>query len=146
LNLNELYTEVIKEHNLSHHNKHHLEHANIEMPGKNPSCGDEITLYLKVENGIITDGSYTGVGCAISQASVSIMIDQIRGKTVEEASELSELFLNMIRKSPLTDEELEKLDEAVALSNIANMPARVKCATMPWHTLQTAIEASKDSK
>ena len=146
MNLNELYTEVIKEHNLSHHNKHHLEHANIEMPGKNPSCGDEITLYLKVENGIITDGSYTGVGCAISQASVSIMIDQIRGKTVEEASELSELFLNMIRKSPLTDEELEKLDEAVALSNIANMPARVKCATMPWHTLQTAIEASKDSK
>ena len=146
MNLNELYTEVIKEHNLSHHNKHHLEHANIEMPGKNPSCGDEITLYLKVENGIITNGSYTGVGCAISQASVSIMIDQIRGKTVEEASELSELFLNMIRKSPLTDEELEKLDEAVALSNIANMPARVKCATMPWHTLQTAIEASKDSK
>jgi len=146
LNLNELYTEVIKEHNLSHHNKHHLKHANIEMPGKNPSCGDEITLYLKVENGIITNGSYTGVGCAISQASVSIMIDQIRGKTVEEARELSELFLNMIRKSPLTDEELEKLDEAVALSNIANMPARVKCATMPWHTLQTAIEASKDSK
>lgn len=141
MKLNELYTEVIKDHNLSNHNKHKLEHANMEMPGKNPSCGDEITLYLQVENGIIVDGSYTGVSCAISQASVSIMIDQIRGKTVEEAKELSRLFLNMIRKSPLTEEELEKLDEAVALANIANMPARVKCATMPWHTLETAIEA-----
>lgn len=141
MDLNELYTEVIKDHNLSKHNKHSLEHANVEMPGKNPSCGDEITLYLQVENGIITDGSYTGVGCAISQASVSIMIDLIRGKTVEEARELTNLFLNMIRKEPMTEQELEKLDEAVALSNIANMPARVKCATMPWHTLQAAIEA-----
>lgn len=143
MNLNELYTEVIKDHNLSKHNKHHLDHANVEMPGKNPSCGDEITLYLKVENGIIVDGSYTGAGCAISQASVSIMIDQIRGKTVEEAKELTNLFLNMIRKFPLTEEEIKKLDEAAALANIANMPARVKCATMPWHTLQAAIEESK---
>jgi nitrogen fixation NifU-like protein len=143
MNLNELYTEVIKDHNLSNHNKHTLEKANLEMPGKNPSCGDEITLYLQVENDIILDGSYTGVGCAISQASVSIMLDEVRGKTVDEAKELAQLFLSMIRKNPLTDEELEKLEDAVAFANIANMPARVKCATMPWHTLQTAIEAAE---
>ena len=141
MNVNDLYTEIIKDHNMSNHNKHTLDNANLEMPGKNPSCGDEITLHLQVEKGIILEGSYTGSGCAISQASVSIMLDQVRGKTVEEAKELSSLFLNMIRKSPLTEEDLEKLEDAVAFFNISNMPARVKCATMPWHTLLTAIEA-----
>lgn len=140
MNLNELYSQAIKDHNLSHHNKHALENASLEMPGRNPSCGDEITLFIKLEDGVIADASFTGVGCAISQASVSIMIDQVRGKTPQEAKELCQLFLRMIRHSPLTEEELEKLDEAVALSNVSNMPARVKCATMPWHTLEAAID------
>ena len=143
MNLNELYSQAIKDHNLSHHNKHALENASLEMPGRNPSCGDEITLFLKLEDGIIADASFTGVGCAISQASVSIMIDLVKGKTPQEAKELCELFLRMIRHSPLTEEELEKLDEAVALSNVSNMPARVKCATMPWHTLEVALDKSK---
>lgn len=140
MNLNELYSQAIKDHNLSHHNKHALEDASLEMPGRNPSCGDEITLFIKLEDGIIADASFTGVGCAISQASVSIMIDLVRGKTPQEAKELCQLFLRMIRHSPLTEEELEKLDEAAALSNVSNMPARVKCATMPWHTLEAAID------
>lgn len=140
MNLNELYSQAIKDHNLSHHNKHALEDASLEMPGRNPSCGDEITLFIKLEDGIIADASFTGVGCAISQASVSIMIDQVRGKTPQEAKELCQLFLRMIRHFPLTEEELEKLDEAAALSNVSNMPARVKCATMPWHTLEAAID------
>ena len=142
MNLNELYSQAIKDHNLSHHNKHTLENASLEMPGRNPSCGDEITLFLKLENGIIADASFTGIGCAISQASVSIMIDQVRGKTPQEAKELCHLFLSMIRNSPLTTEELEKLDEAFAFSNVSNMPARVKCATMPWHTLEAAIDTT----
>ncbi len=140
MNLNELYSQAIKDHNLSHHNKHALEDASLEMPGRNPSCGDEITLFIKLKDGIIADASFTGVGCAISQASVSIMIDLVRGKTPQEAKELCQLFLRMIRHSPLTEEELEKLDEAAALSNVSNMPARVKCATMPWHTLEAAID------
>lgn len=143
MNLNELYSQSIKDHNLSQHNKYPLENATVILPGKNPSCGDEITLYLNIEDGIIVDASFTGIGCAISQASVSIMIDQIRDKKVSEAKELSDLFLNMIRNTPLTEDELEKLDEAVALSNISTMPARVKCATMPWHTLATAIRDEK---
>lgn len=143
MDLNELYSQVIRDHNLSRHNKHALESASVAMPGKNPSCGDEIELFLKLKDGVIEDASYTGSGCAISQASVSIMIDQVRGKTPEEARALCGLFLNMIRRVPLSAEELEKLDEAAALAGVSNMPARVKCATMPWHTLEAALGAAK---
>lgn len=143
MNLNELYSQVIKDHNLSHHNKHALENASVAMPGKNPSCGDEIELFLKLNNGVIEDASYTGIGCAISQASVSIMIDQVLGKTPEEARALCHLFLNMIHHVPLSEEELKKLDEASALMGVSNMPARVKCATMPWHTLEAALDVAK---
>ncbi len=142
MELSELYSQVIKDHNLSHHNKHPLEEASVAVPGKNPSCGDEIELFLKVKDGVIKDASYTGVGCAISQASVSIMIDLVRGKTPKEARELCRLFLGMIRRDPLTPEELKRLDEAAALSGISGMPARVKCATMPWHTMEAALDAA----
>ena len=141
LGLEEVYSQVIKDHNLSHHNRHSLEGASFAMPGKNPSCGDEIELFLKLENGLIQDASYTGVGCAISQASVSIMIDLVRGKTPQEAKELCRLFLGMIRREPLSQKELEQLEEAAALAGVSTMPARVKCATMPWHTLEAALEA-----
>lgn len=140
MELNELYSQVIKDHNLSRHNKHPLEHPSLVLPGRNPSCGDEIDLALEVSDGRIVDASYTGSGCAISQASVSIMIDLIRGKTLAEADDLCRIFLNMIRREPLTDDEQAKLEEAVALMNVSNMPARVKCATMPWHTLEAALE------
>lgn len=144
MGLEDLYSQVIKDHNLSHHNKHPLEKYSVTMPGKNSSCGDEIELFLKLEDGLITDASYTGIGCAISQASVSIMIDQVRGKTLQQAKELCGLFLGMIRREPLSEEDKEKLDEAVALMGVSNMPARVKCATMPWHTLEAAIKAHED--
>ncbi len=139
MNLNELYGQVIRDHNLSRHNRHALEDASAVMPGRNPSCGDEIELFLKIRDGVIEDAAYTGVGCAISQASVSIMIDLVRGKTKEEADALSRLLLSMIRREQLSDEELERLEEAAALMGVSNMPARVKCATMPWHTLQAAL-------
>lgn len=135
MDLKELYSDIIKEHSLSGHNKRHLNHAIFITPGKNPSCGDEIELEIVVEHGIIKDGSFTGIGCAISQASVSIMLDLLRGRTVEEGRRLAELFLGMVRRQPLSPEDMEELQDAVALQNISDMPARVKCATMPWHTL-----------
>lgn len=144
MDLTELYSQTIKDHNMSRHNKHKLEGYSMEVPGRNPSCGDEIELFLKLKDGMIEDASYTGVGCAISQASISIMIDLVRGKTLDEARKLCRLFLNMIRHEPLSEEETEKLDEAMALMNVSNMPARVKCATMPWHTLEAALEAAKE--
>lgn len=140
MELSELYSEVIKEHSISAHNKMHLPHATIVMPGRNPSCGDEIELELQVEDGIIKNGAFTGVGCAISQASVSIMIDLVRGRTVKDARRLAELFLKMALRQPLLPEELQELEDAAALQNISDMPARVKCATMPWHTLLKVLD------
>lgn len=140
MNLNELYSEVIKEHSISGHNKKHLRLPTVVMPGRNPSCGDEIELELQVENGVIADGSFTGVGCAISQASVSIMIDLVREKTIEEGRRLAEIFLKMATRQPLSDDELDELEDAAALKNISDMPARVKCATMPWHTLVKVLD------
>lgn len=140
MNVNDLYSQVIKDHNLFPHNKHELKFPSITMPGSNPSCGDEIELSVKVTDGKIEDAAFTGVGCAISQASISIMIDLIRGKTVAEAKSLADLFLNLIRGQELTDAEQDRLEEAMALANVRTMPARVKCATMPWYTLKKALD------
>ena len=138
--LGDLYTEVIGEHSRSPENKGELAAATVRERGHNPSCGDEITLELQIENGIIKDAAFTGVGCAISQASTDIMIDLMRGKTVEEAQRLAQLFTSMIKREVTDDAALEELDEAIALKNISNMPARVKCALLGWHTLEDVLK------
>ncbi len=138
--LGDLYTEVIGEHSRSPENKGELAAATVRERGHNPSCGDEITLELQIENGIIKDAAFTGVGCAISQASTDIMIDLMRGKTVEEAQRLAQLFTSMIKREVTDDAVLEELDEAIALKNISNMPARVKCAVLAWHTLEDVLK------
>ncbi|WP_027627653.1 Fe-S cluster assembly sulfur transfer protein SufU [Ruminiclostridium cellobioparum] len=140
MNLNEIYTEVITEHSTSARNRRHLEQASVTLAGKNPSCGDEIELELLVRDGKIADASFTGVGCAISQASASMMIDLVKGKSLPEARQLAELFTAMIQRKVTNDRDLEPLEEATALKSVSNLPARVKCAAMPWHTLETAIE------
>ena len=139
--LGDLYTEVIGEHSRSPENKGELAAATVRERGHNPSCGDEITLELQIEDGIIKDAAFTGVGCAISQASTDIMIDLMRGKTVEEAQRLTQLFTSMIKREVTDDAALEELDEAIALKNISNMPARVKCAVLAWHTLEDVLKA-----
>lgn len=139
MELSEIYTEIIAEHNQSGRNKHHLVAPTHTLKGRNPSCGDEIELELKIEDGVIKDASFTGVGCAISQASTSMMVDLIRGQNIEMAQKLIDTFLGMIKKEKTDDGELEILDEAIALKNISNMPARVKCAVLSWHTLENAI-------
>ncbi|MCE5285712.1 MAG: SUF system NifU family Fe-S cluster assembly protein [Pelosinus sp.] len=144
MDLSEIYTEIIAEHNQSGRNKHHLAQPNMVLKGRNPSCGDEIELELNIEDGIIQEASFTGVGCAISQASTSMMIDLIQGQTLETAQNLMDTFLAMIKREKTTDEELEILDEAIALKNISNMPARVKCAVLSWHTLENAINVEKN--
>ena len=138
--LGDLYTEVIGEHSRSPENKGELAAATVRERGHNPSCGDEITLELQIEDGIIKDAAFTGVGCAISQASTDIMIDLMRGKTVEEAQRLAQLFTSMIKREVTDDAALEELDEAIALKNISNMPARVKCAVLAWRTLEDVLK------
>lgn len=136
-----MYNEVLIDHNLHPVHLHELPHATCTLDGLNPTCGDQLTLNLKIENGVITDGSYTGVGCAISNASADIMLDLIIGRPVEEAKHLSELFNKMIQGS-ITDDELDELEEAGALQNISKMPARVKCALLGWKTLDRILGES----
>jgi nitrogen fixation NifU-like protein len=133
------YNEILTDHNLHPGHKHALDDANMVLEGVNPSCGDDIFLNLKVENGIIADGSFQGDGCAISQASADMMLDLIIGKTKEEALELSDIFLRMI-KGEASEDELELLEEASVLKDISHMPARVKCAVLGWHTLGEMIK------
>lgn len=140
----ELYREILNEHNINPNHKKDLEGSTISLNGVNPSCGDNITLNLKVSDGIITDGSFTGSGCAISQASVDMMLDLVIGKTEKEALELSENFMQMI-KGTATEQQIESLDEAASLKDISKMPARVKCAVLGWRTMKECFDKNKDS-
>ncbi|WP_312047711.1 Fe-S cluster assembly sulfur transfer protein SufU [Anaerotignum sp.] len=140
MDLSEIYTEVIAEHSVSTKNKREMEKPDFVMEGVNPSCGDELAIAVKFSGTTIEDIAFTGSGCAISQASASIMADLLRGKSLEEAQSLTTLFLSMIKREITEDASLEALEEAVALKNISNMPARVKCAVLAWHTVQEVIE------
>ena len=140
--LENIYTELIAEHSQSRENRRPLPHATIKERGHNPSCGDDITLELEIVDGVIKDAAFGGAGCAISQASTDMMIELLRGKSVAEAQRLAELFIAMIHGEITDDDELAELDEAIALKNISTMPARVKCATLARHTLDTAIKHS----
>ena len=136
---NTFYNEILTDHNMHPIHKPALPDATMSLEGVNPSCGDDIVLSLKVEDGKILDGAYEGSGCAISQASADMMLDLIIGKSVEEAKRLSEIFLRMI-KGKVTDAEREELEEAGILQDVSHMPARVKCAVLGWHTMDQMLE------
>lgn len=135
----ELYREILNEHNINPTHKINMENPTFCLEGVNPSCGDQITLQLKIgDDGKISDASFIGSGCAISQASTDMMADLIIGKTKEEALKLAEIFDKMI-KGTVSEEELEQLDEAAALQDISHMPARVKCAMLSWRTMKQML-------
>ncbi len=138
----DIYNELIMEHAFSAKNKKELEHYDACSLGHNPNCGDEIKLELKLSNDkkIIEDMSFTGHGCAISQASASMMIDLLKGKDVIEAKNIIEIYLKMIRREEITREEEKLLRDSIAFKNISNMPARVKCALLAWHTLDDMLK------
>ena len=141
--MDDIYNDLIMEHSMNSYNKKKLENTDYCELGHNPSCGDEIELELKLNGDIIEDMAFTGHGCAISQASTSIMIDTLRGKTITEAKDIIETFIKMIKREITSEEELEKLEDAIAFKNISNMPARVKCALLAWHTMEDILNKSK---
>lgn len=141
MNLSDIYSELILEHSKNTLNHRDLDKADVIENGHNPSCGDEIALQLKFNGDKIEDAAFTGHGCAISQASTSMMIDDIKGKSKEEALQLANIFIDMITKKITDDDKLEVLGDAIVLKNISNMPARVKCAVLAWHTLKTSLES-----
>ena len=136
------YNEILIDHNMHPAHKHELPDADMEMRGYNPTCGDDITMKLKVENGIVIDGAFQGSGCAISQASADMMLDLGIGKPKEEALRLADIFLRMIQ-SNASEEEIEELEEAGVLQDVSHMPARVKCAVLGWHTLEQMLNEEK---
>ena len=135
----ELYREILNEHNINPSHKKDIDQPSFCLDGVNPSCGDQITLKLKLDDsGKIVDAGYTGSGCAISQASADTMADVIIGKTKEEALALADIFDRMI-KGTVSEEELEQLDEAASLQDVSHMPARVKCAMLGWRTMKQML-------
>ena len=132
------YNEILTEHNVRPEFKHDLSDADIVLEGVNPSCGDDIFLKLKVEDDTIVDGTFVGDGCAISQASADIMLGMVIGRKKEDALQLGRTFMKMI-KGEASEEEIDSLEEASALRDIAHMPARVKCAVLGWRTLKEAL-------
>ena len=143
--LTDVYNDLIMEHSMNSYNKKKLEGADYSEIGHNPNCGDEITLELKLDGNKIEDMAFTGHGCAISQASTSIMIDTLRGKTVEEAKEIIKTFIEMIKRETNDEEQLKKLEDAIAFRNVSNMPARVKCALLAWHTIEDMLNKNNDN-
>jgi len=148
MNLKELYQEIILDHGKNPRNLRKSENFNKDAKGHNPLCGDKVHVYLKLnENKKVEDISFEGQGCAISMASASIMTDLIKGKEENEAKEIINDFLNMIKEKEtlttnlLSDDEKTKL---MCLSGVKQYPMRVKCATLSWHTLTSAIDKSQN--
>lgn len=137
--LNDVYNDLIMEHSMNSYNKKKLEDVTYSEKGHNPNCGDEINLEIKIKGNIIEDMAFTGSGCAISMSSTSIMIDTLKGKTLEEAKKIIDTFIKMIKREIKDERELEKLEDAIAFKNISNMPARVKCALLAWHTIEEML-------
>lgn len=143
MELKQLYTDLILEYNRDQTNKRKIENPTVHEHGHNPSCGDDIDIEVKIENGVVKDLAYTGSGCAISQASTAMMTELLQGQTVEEALRLCRLFLDMIRGKVTDESALEELEAAITLKDISKMPVRVKCATLGWHTLEMALEKTE---
>lgn len=139
-NLESMYTDIIMEQSTATYNKHELNDKTDSEHGHNPSCGDDITLEIKMDGDKILDLAFTGHGCAISQASTSIMIDVLKGKNKDEALKLIEIFLKMVKRENVSEEELDSIEDARALQNISNMPARVKCAELAWYTMEKLLD------
>jgi nitrogen fixation protein NifU and related proteins len=139
--LQDLYQEVILDHNKRPKNFRAIEHAR-KAEGYNPLCGDRITVYVDLDNGVIRDCSFQGSGCAISKASASLMTESIKGKTVSEAEALAQRFQQMITAPP--DAPVPGLGKLDALSGVRQFPVRVKCASLAWHTLRAAARAAAE--
>ena len=137
--LRELYQQVILDHNKSPRNFKKLENANHTAEGHNPLCGDRIDIYLDVEDGIVMDVSFLGSGCAISKASASLMSTIIKGKTIEEAKNIFERFHDLVTGNLNNEEEIEELGKLAVFAGVKDFPVRVKCASLAWHTMISAL-------
>ena len=140
--LGELYQQVIIEHNRSPRNFKVVPNATRSADGDNPLCGDRITLYVKLEGDVIADVGFQGKGCAISQASASLMTGAVKGRRIEEAEQLFRGFHAMVTSDPTRTPDTAALGKLAAFAGVRQFPARVKCANLAWHTLHAALTKS----
>ncbi|MBK7257441.1 MAG: SUF system NifU family Fe-S cluster assembly protein [Ignavibacteriae bacterium] len=140
--LNELYQQVILDHNKSPRNFHAMEGATRHVEGYNPLCGDHYTVYVKLDGDRILDVSFEGAGCAISKASASVMSAMVKNHTIAEAEELFRDFHRLVKGELAGEEELERLGKLAAFAGVSEFPARVKCASLAWHTLHSALKTN----
>ncbi len=141
--LRELYQEVILDHTRNPRNFREMKDATAKSTGNNPLCGDRVTVFLRMRGDRIEDASFQGQGCAISKSSASIMTEAIKGKTREEAEALFDRFHGMITAKPGTPVDEKQLGKLAVFQGVSEFPLRVKCASLAWHTLKSALE-SKD--
>ena len=144
--LRELYRQVILDHNKSPRNFKILEHANHFAEGYNPLCGDKIDIYLQVEDNIVKDISFQGQGCAISKASASLMSSLVKGKSLEEAEKIFTKFHDLITGKLGDNPDIEELGKLAVFTGVKEFPSRVKCASLAWHTMRSALNNNQETK
>ena len=142
--LRELYQEVILDHNRRPHNFHALAEADRRAEGYNPLCGDHLTVYVHLDGDLVRDVSFTGSGCAISKASASLMTDAVKGRTLEEASALFDAFHGLVTSDMAGEPDVAALGKLAVFSGVREFPARVKCASLAWHTFKAALTAEPE--
>ncbi len=143
--IRELYQQVILDHNKSPRNYHAMPDATRAVDGYNPLCGDHYKVYVRIDSGIIRDISFEGAGCAISKASASVMSSMVKGKTVQEAESLFGEFHRLVTGRPAGDDDIERLGKLAAFAGVSEYPARVKCASLAWHTMHSALSTDEAS-
>jgi nitrogen fixation protein NifU and related proteins len=143
--LDELYQEVILDHNKAPRNFRPMPDANRKAEGYNPLCGDQVTVYVKFEDGIIKDISFQGSGCAISKASASMMTSELKGKTAAQAHELFENVHDMLTGESNPQQARSDVGKLAILSGVCKFPARVKCASLAWHTVNSALKGQAEA-
>ncbi|NNE66114.1 MAG: SUF system NifU family Fe-S cluster assembly protein [Pyrinomonadaceae bacterium] len=142
--LNELYQEVILDHNKNPRNFREIENADKHADGNNPLCGDKIKVYAMVDGDVVTDVAFTGSGCAISKASASIMTQTLKGKTVEEAESIFNEFHKMVTGELDVETDDHNLGKLRIFAGVLEFPARVKCASLSWHTINAALHGEEE--
>ena len=145
--LEDLYQEVVMDHNRRPRNFKKLENAQRSAEGFNPLCGDQISLYLNVDDdGVIEDIGFVGAGCAISKATASMMTEAVKGKKVEQAEEIFNAFRHMLTRAPEEEYDYELLGDLEILQGVSRFPTRIKCATLSWHTLNSALNGKQAAR
>jgi len=143
--LRDLYQEVILDHHKKPRNFHRLDHANRQADGYNPLCGDKLSVYMQIENGVVKDIGFIGTGCAISTASASMMTESLKGKTETEVKAIFERFHQLVTDHSESMPDPATMGKLAVFAGVREYPVRVKCATLAWHTMRAALEGQQET-